>query len=50
VDTGRIATELREAILQRLSASGIAIPFPQRTLHLDTPVRVEIAPPRPDAS
>ena len=50
VDTGRIATELREAILQRLTASGIAIPFPQRTLHLDTPVRVEIAPPRPDVS
>ena len=46
VDTGRIATELREAILQRLTANGIAIPFPQRTLHMDTPVRVEIAPPK----
>jgi potassium-dependent mechanosensitive channel len=46
LDTGRVATELREAILQRLTASGIAIPFPQRTLHMDTPVRVEIAPPQ----
>ena len=46
LDTGRVATELREAILQSLTASGIAIPFPQRTLHMDTPVRVEIAPPQ----
>ena len=50
VDTGRIATELREAILQRLTAGGIAIPFPQRTLHMDMPVRVEIAPPRPGSA
>ena len=46
LDTGRIATELREAIVERLTAGGIAIPFPQRTLHMDAPVRVEIAQPR----
>jgi potassium-dependent mechanosensitive channel len=48
-DPGKIATELREAILQRLTATGIGIAFPQRTLHVDTPLRVEIARTRKDA-
>jgi len=50
IDTGRIATELREAILRRLTAGGIAIPFAQRTLHVDKPVRAEITPPRAGAT
>ncbi|HEY4138622.1 MAG TPA: mechanosensitive ion channel family protein, partial [Casimicrobiaceae bacterium] len=45
-DTGRIATELREAILKRLTESGIAIPFQQRASHGNAPVHVETAPPR----
>ena len=45
-DTGRIATELREAILKRLTASGIAIPFQQRASHGNAPARVETTPPR----
>ncbi|HEY4138415.1 MAG TPA: mechanosensitive ion channel domain-containing protein, partial [Casimicrobiaceae bacterium] len=45
-DTGRIATELREAILKRFTASGIAIPFQQRASHGNAPVRVETTPPR----
>ncbi|HYT95726.1 MAG TPA: mechanosensitive ion channel domain-containing protein, partial [Casimicrobiaceae bacterium] len=49
LDMARIATELREAILQRLTTGGIGIPFPQRTLHVDTPVRVEITQARKDA-
>ncbi|HEY3179140.1 MAG TPA: mechanosensitive ion channel domain-containing protein [Casimicrobiaceae bacterium] len=44
LDSARVATELREQIVQRLTAAGFSIPFPHRTLRLDAPVRVEIAP------
>lgn len=51
LDTSAVATELRELIVARLAAAGIAIPYPQRTVHVDTPVIVEIAPPRkPEAN
>jgi potassium-dependent mechanosensitive channel len=46
LDTAAVATELRELIVARLAAAGIEIPFPQRTVHVDTPVIVEIAPAR----
>jgi potassium-dependent mechanosensitive channel len=46
LDSAHVATELRERIVQRLTAAGFSIPFPQRTLRLDAPVRVEIADPR----
>jgi small-conductance mechanosensitive channel len=46
LDSAHVATELRERIVQRLTAAGFSIPFPQRTLRLDAPVRVEIAEPR----
>ncbi|MET0731546.1 MAG: mechanosensitive ion channel domain-containing protein [Casimicrobiaceae bacterium] len=46
LDTAAVATELRELIVARLAAAGIPIPFPQRTVHFDTPVIVEIAPVR----
>jgi len=46
LDSSAVATELRELIVERLAAAGISIPYPQRTVHVDTPVVVEIAPPR----
>jgi potassium-dependent mechanosensitive channel len=39
VDTGRIATELRETILKRLIDCGIAIPTTHRIVHVETPAR-----------
>jgi small-conductance mechanosensitive channel len=44
LETGVIASEIRELIVARLAEAGIGIPFPQRTLHVDAPLRVEIAP------
>jgi len=49
LDTAAVATELRELIAARLAAAGIAIPYPQRTVHVDTPLRVEISPAVPPA-
>ncbi|HET9045467.1 MAG TPA: mechanosensitive ion channel domain-containing protein, partial [Casimicrobiaceae bacterium] len=46
LDTAAVATELRELIVARLAAANIPIPYPQRTVHVDTPVVVEIAQPR----
>ena len=46
LDTSAVATELRELIVARLTAAGISIPYPQRTVHVATPVVVEIMPPR----
>ena len=46
LDSAHVATELRERIVQRLTAAGFSIPFPQRTLRLDAPVRVQIVEPR----
>ncbi|HRL77435.1 MAG TPA: mechanosensitive ion channel [Candidatus Accumulibacter phosphatis] len=42
----RVDSDLRYAIEKRLAAAGIAIPFPQRDLHLDTsrPLAVRITP------
>ena len=42
----RVDSDLRYAIEKRLGTAGIAIPFPQRDLHLDTsqPLAVRIAP------
>ncbi|MCM8612736.1 mechanosensitive ion channel domain-containing protein [Accumulibacter sp.] len=44
----RVDSDLRYAIEKRLGTAGIAIPFPQRDLHLDTsrPIAVRITPPR----
>ncbi len=44
----RVDSDLRYAIEKRLGAAGVAIPFPQRDLHLDTsrPLAVSIAPQR----
>ena len=50
LDTSAVATELRELIVARLAAAGISIPYPQRTVHVDTPVVVEIATPRTPGS
>jgi small-conductance mechanosensitive channel len=45
-DSRRIDSDLRFAIEKRLGAAGIAMPFPQRDVHLDTsqPLAVRIAP------
>lgn len=43
LDTAEIASGVRERIVTRLAETGIGIPFPQRTLHVDAPLRVEIA-------
>lgn len=44
LETGVIASEIRELIVARLAEANIGIPFPQRTLHVDAPFMVEIAP------
>jgi small-conductance mechanosensitive channel len=45
-DSRRIDSDLRFAIEKRLGAAGIAMPFPQRDVHLDTsqPLAVRITP------
>ena len=43
LETAVIASELRERIVAKLTEAGIGIPFPQRTLHVDAPLKVEIA-------
>ncbi len=42
LDIAAVATELRELIVARLAAAGVSIPFPQRSVHVETPVVVEV--------
>ena len=41
---GRTVDGLLTEIYNRFNAAGVEIPFPQRTLHLVTPVHVQSAP------
>lgn len=43
LETAEIASGVRERIVTRLAEAGIGIPFPQRTVHVDTPLAIEIA-------
>jgi small-conductance mechanosensitive channel len=47
VNTLMVFSDIRHRIGERLAAAGIAIPFPQRDLHLDTanPIEIKMVPP-----
>ncbi len=47
---GNLRSDVMLALWDALKREGITIPYPQRDLHLKTPVEVVLARPRTDAS